>query len=134
MDRPHFCLNLEQCFRAKNRIQFLEHLATIHPEKHRPLTRAVRHTQLDSHQKPIQLRFGQWKRSHLILWILCRDDKKRPRQFVSDAIGRDLMFFHRFEQCALRLGGGAVHFIDQHYLRKERSLMKNETLFVPIKN
>ena len=47
MDHPHFCLELEQCFRIKNWIQFLEHIATIHPEKHRPLTRAIRHAQLD---------------------------------------------------------------------------------------
>ena len=60
--------------------------------------------------------------------------KNGSRQFVSDAVSRDLMFFHRFQQCALRLGGGAVHFINQHHLRKERSLMKYETLFVPIKN
>src|SRR5438132_632070 len=60
MDRAHFCLDLEQCFRVKNWIQFLEHLAPIHPEKHRPLACAVRHAQFDPHQKPIQLRFGQW--------------------------------------------------------------------------
>ena len=44
------------------------------------------------------------------------------------------MFFHCFEERALRFGGCAIYFIDQHYLRKERTAMKDKALFVPIKN
>src|SRR5436853_388448 len=79
---------------AKTWVDLFEQLPPIQPKKDGPRTRAVWHAQLDSHQKPIQLRFGQWKCSRLILRILCCDDKKRLRQFVSDAVGRDLMFFH----------------------------------------
>src|SRR5581483_2717566 len=43
-------------------------------------------------------------------------------------------FFHSLQQGALRLGGGAVHFVNQHYLRKERSPMKDEALLGSIEN
>ncbi len=36
------------------------------------------------------------------------------------------MFFHRFEQCALGLGGGAVDFIGKHQLREDRSTLEAE--------
>ena len=45
-----------------------------------------------------------------------------------------MMFFHRFEQGALRLRGCAIHFIDQHHLRKEWSLMKDKALLLAIEN
>src|SRR5262249_478129 len=45
-----------------------------------------------------------------------------------------MMFLHRFEQGALRLGSRAIHFVNQHHLRKERPLMKNEALLLAIEN
>src|SRR5205823_7522020 len=66
--------------------------------------------------------------------ILCCDDKKWLRQFVSHAIDRDVPLLHRLEQRALRFGSGAIDFVDQYDLRKERATMKNEPLLIAIEN
>ena len=41
---------------------------------------------------------------------------------------RDAAFFHRFQQCRLRLRRGAVHFVGQHDVGKDRSRLKLEKL------
>jgi hypothetical protein len=41
-------------------------------------------------------------------------------------VERDLVFLHCLEQCALRLGRGAVDFIREHQLRKDGTALKAE--------
>jgi len=53
-----------------------------------------------------------------MLWILCRDHKKRFGQIIGHAIDGDAVFFHCFKQRALRLCCRAIDFVDQYYLRK----------------
>jgi hypothetical protein len=42
------------------------------------------------------------------------------------AFHRHLLFFHRFEQRALRLGAGAVDFVGQQHLGKHRAGVEHE--------
>jgi hypothetical protein len=44
------------------------------------------------------------------------------------------VFLHRFQQRALRLGRGAVHFIGQHQLREHRTLVELEGAGVAIEH
>src|SRR5439155_13647412 len=127
-------LNFKQCFWIKHRLQFFEHLAAIHSQEHGALAGAIRHAQFDPHQKTVELRFGQWKSTDLMLRILGRDYKKRFGQLIRNAVDRDLVFLHCFKQRALRLGGGAIYLVDQHDLRKERAAMKHEPLLGSIED
>ena len=45
--------------------------------------------------------------------------KNGSRQRIGLAVGGDLVFLHRLEQRALRLGRGAVHLVGQHQLRED---------------
>src|SRR5206468_2172032 len=92
------------------------------------------YTELNPHQEPVQLRFGQRKCPDLVLWILSRDHKKRLWQRVSGAVGRNMILFHRLQQRALSLCRGPIHFINQNHLRKKWPLMKNESLLFTIEN
>ena len=76
-------------------------------------------SQMYAHQKTIQLRLGQRKGADLVLGILGGDDEERFRQRHRLTVERDLMFLHRLQQRALRLGRGAVDFIREHQLRKD---------------
>src|SRR5207237_7543848 len=77
MHLANVLLKLEERFRAKYRLDFLQHLAAIHSQEHRPLTGAVRHSQLDPHQETVELRLGKRKGADLMLCILCRNDEER---------------------------------------------------------
>ena len=44
------------------------------------------------------------------------------------------MFFHRFQKRALCLWGRPVYLVDQHYLRKKWTTMKNELLLVAVED
>jgi hypothetical protein len=58
--------------------------------------------------------------------ILRRDDEERHGQRTRHALYGYLLFFHRFQQRALRLGCGAVHFVGQDHLRENRAGMEFE--------
>lgn len=44
------------------------------------------------------------------------------------------MFFHRFEQGALRFRRRAIHFVGEYELRKDRSLVELKAAVFPIEN
>src|SRR4029077_1845614 len=70
-------LKLEEGFRAKYRLDFLQHVAAIHSQEHRPLAGAVRHSQLNPHKETVELRLRKRKGADLVLWILRSDDEER---------------------------------------------------------
>src|SRR5438477_6798722 len=77
MHLANVLLKVEERFRAKHRLDFLQHLTAIHSQEHRPLARAVRHSELDPHQEAVELRLGKRKGADLMLWVLRRDDEER---------------------------------------------------------
>ena len=97
MDLSHIVLNLDQCLWANYRLQFLKHVAAIHAEQHGAFAGAVGHAQLDSHQKPVKLRFGQRESTDGVLRILCRDHKERLGQVIGYAVDGHALFFHCFQ-------------------------------------
>ena len=46
----------------------------------------------------------------------------------------DLAFCHRFQQCALGFGGGAVNFIGKHQFRKNRARMEFKFFLITLVN
>jgi hypothetical protein len=64
--------------------------------------------------------------------ILGRDDEERIRQGPGFALGRDLLFFHGFQQGALRLGAGPVDLVGQQHLGKYRAGMEHEGLLAAL--
>src|SRR5260370_41365099 len=70
-------LELEERSQAKYRLDFLQHVAAIHSQEHRPLAGAVRYSQFDPHQETVELRLRKRKGANLMLWVLCRDDEER---------------------------------------------------------
>ena len=128
MHLPHGCLDLTQGLDAEDWLQLLQHVTPFHSEQHRALTGSIWNAKLDPHEEAIELRFRQREGADLVLRILRRDNKEGLREFVRDAIGGDVVFLHRFQQCALRFCGRAIYFINQHDLREERTAMKDEAL------
>jgi len=51
--------------------------------------------------------------------------KKGFFQLADLPAGGHLLFLHGFEQSRLGLGGGAVDFVGQHHLRKDRPFLKH---------
>src|SRR5206468_2673039 len=102
--------------------------------KHGALASPLRHTQLDPHEKTVQLRFRQWKGAHGSLRILRCDYKKRLGQLVGHAVDRDVVFFHRFQKRALCFWRRPVYLVDQHHLRKKWTTMKNEPLLIAVED
>jgi len=67
------------------------------------------------------LRLGQGEGTDLTRWVLRGDHEERFRQRPGLAFGGHLPLFHRLEQGALRLRGGAVDFVRQQNLTEDRS-------------
>ena len=66
--------------------------------------------------------------------ILRRDDKERIGQATGCTINRDLMLFHGFQQGTLRLRCGAIDFVGQHHLGKDRTGVKAEIALLAVEN
>ena len=62
--------------------------------------------QLDTHEKAVELRFGQRKGADLVRRILRGNDEEWFEQAAHFAFGSDLPFLHGFEQGALCLERG----------------------------
>src|SRR2546430_14360967 len=69
-----------------------------------------------------------------MLRILCRDHKEWLGKLVSHAVDGDAMFFHCFQQRALRFGGRAIDLVDQHHLREKRTAMEHKALLAPVED
>ena len=77
---------------------------------------------LDAHQEAIELGFGERIRAVVLDRILCGNDKKRVGQRKRFAVDGDLRIVHRFEQRGLRARGGAVDFVGENDVGKDRAL------------
>ena len=53
---------------------------------------------------------------------------------MADAIGADLSFLHRLEECRLGLGRRTVDLVGEHDVREERAGLKDETLGRPLED
>jgi hypothetical protein len=126
MDLQHALLQLTQALGGGNRLQRFDQVAPIDAAQQLALGGSRRIAKVHAHQESIQLRLRQRKCADLILWILRGDDEEWLGQRHRLAVERDLVFFHRLEQRALRLGRGAVDFVRQHQLREDRAALETK--------
>ncbi len=69
---------------------------------------------------------GSAEGAQLLERILRGHDEERIGQAVGGDVDAHLALFHGFEQRALGLGAGAIHFIGQQQLREDRALAESE--------
>ena len=86
----------------------------------------VRIAEFEPHQETIELGLRQWKGADLVRRVLRGDDEKRLRKGARVAVDRDLVFLHRLEQCALRLGRRPVDLVGEDQLREYRPRLEFE--------
>jgi hypothetical protein len=69
---------------------------------------------LDTHQKTVELRFGQWIGAVMLDWILRSDNEKGLRKRESFAVDGDLRFVHGFQERGLRARRGAIDLVRKY--------------------
>ena len=74
--------------------------------------------------EPVELGFGQGIRAFLFNGILRCQNKKRFFEAKGPAAGRDFVFLHSLQQSGLRFGWGAVDFVCQDDVGKQRAFDK----------
>ena len=77
-------------------------------------------THLDAHQEAVKLGFRQRVSAVVLHGILRGDDEERLRERLRFAVHTDLRFVHGLEERGLRARRGAVDFIGQHDVGKNR--------------
>ena len=75
----------------------------------------------DVEHEAVELRFGQRVGAFHFNRVLRGEHEKRFRQRVTDARGGDLMFLHGFEQRRLGFRRGAIDFVGQNHVGKNRA-------------
>jgi len=86
-----------------------------------PLLRLVRIIEDHLEHEAVHLRFGQWIRAFLVNRVFRGEHEERRRQFHRFAAERDLPLLHCFKQGALDFRRGAVDFVGQNKVRKDRA-------------
>jgi len=107
-----------------DRLQLLDGMLKLLLLKDMDFIHQRRVSKPDSEQESVKLGFRQWKCTLVFNWILCRKNHKRLGEFMCYSVHCNLMFFHRFEQCRLSLGGRAIDFIRQYDLPHYRARTK----------
>ena len=108
------------------RAELRDDLAPVHAGQQAALRLRIGITHLDAHQEAVELRFRQRKGADLVCGVLRGDDEERHGQRARRAFYGHLLFLHRLEQRALRLGRGAIDLVRQDHLRKDRAGMEFE--------
>ena len=121
MHLQHLLLQQLQVHRRQGVVHRLDHAAPVGAVQQLALGRAVRVAERDAHQEAVQLRLGQRESAQLVVRVLRGDHEEGRGQGARLAFDRDLLFLHRLEQGALRLGAGAVDLVGQQHLREDRA-------------
>ena len=82
----------------------------------------IAHEQLE--KETVELRFGQRVSAFLIDWVLRRHDEERFFEAADFAAGSDTVLLHRLEQGRLGFGRGAIDFVGEKQVRKDRPFLK----------
>lgn len=77
----------------------------------------------------VQLRLGQGVSAFVLNRVLCGHHQKQPGQRVSGQADADLVLAHGLQQRGLHLGRGAVDFVGQHQVVKQRAALELEAAF-----
>jgi len=82
---------------------------------------AARVADFQFQHEAVDLRFGQWISAFLFDRVLSRQDQKRFLETKCLVADGDLLLLHRFEQCALDFGRGAVDFVGKNQIGEDRA-------------
>ena len=134
MDLLHRLLQLVQILGREHRVQGIHQIAPVDAAQQFPFRRRRGVSQVNPHQKPVELRLGQGKSADLVLRVLRGDHEEGFGQRHGLAVQGHLPLLHGFEQRALRFGRCAVDFIRQHQLREDRATLKAELAGVAIED
>jgi hypothetical protein len=79
---------------------------------------------VDQHleHKAVLLGFREWVGPLLFDRVLCGQHEKGIAQRMPHATDGNLALLHRFQQCGLGLGRGAVDLVSQDHVGKQRAL------------
>lgn len=121
MDFTYRGLQLDQPLRRDAGGEIAHHFLSVSPGQQLPFRRRVGIAEFDFQQEAIELRLGQRKGSDLVRRVLGGNDEKWLGQRAGFAFGRDLTFFHGFEQGALGLRRGAIDFVGEYHLGEDRA-------------
>ena len=86
--------------------------------------RRVRIANDELEEEAVELRLGQRISSLLVNRVLRREHEERLDQFADLPARRDALLLHRFEHRGLRLGRGAVDFVREDNVRKDRPALE----------
>lgn len=84
--------------------------------------------------KAVELRFREAVRSFGFDRVLRRDREERTREGARRSVDRRGAFLRRFEERGVRLGGGAVNFVGEKDLRKNRAGTEGKFLRFRVEN
>jgi len=111
-------LQIHQIARREAGVQAGDHVAAVRALEQGALGVVVGISELDPHQEPVELGFGQREGAHEVRRVLRRDDEEGLGEPARLAFGGDLMLLHRLEQRRLGSGRGAVHLVGEDELRE----------------
>ena len=134
MHPPGEPLQLLQTSLIHGGLQRLQKIASIRAFQHGTLGRTIRYTQLQSHEKAIELRLRQREGADLSEWILRGNHEEWRGQGIRGTVRRHTAFLHRFEECRLRFRCASVDLIREQDLRKDRAWMKYKGRFFSVVN
>ena len=127
-------LQLLQLVGRKQRLQLRDHIATVAPCQELALSLPVGIAERNPHQEAVHLGLRQGVSAELVVRVLGGDHEERRGQGAGFAFDRDLFFLHRLQEGALGLGTGAVDFVGQQHLCKDRPRVKHKGLLAALED
>ncbi len=91
-------------------------------------------TDRQAHQETVELGFGQREGALILDRVLGGHHQEWARQRMRDAVHRDLLFLHGFQQGGLGTRGGAVNFVGEQDVDKNRTAAEFELTGLLVKD
>ena len=87
-----------------------------------------------AHQETVELGFGEREGAFILDRVLGGHDQERARQGMGDAVHGDLLFLHGFQEGRLGARGGAVDFVGEQDIDKDRAAAELELSALLVKD
>ena len=100
-DAPDNLLTVDDLVGLDHALDFVDRVFELEPAQHRRFLFSRWVAEIEPDQEPVELSFGQGKRSFMVHRVLGRDDQERRRQIERCAVDRDPALAHRFQQRGL---------------------------------
>ena len=127
-------LKIDDMLRAQYRLNFVGRVQQLGAIQHFLFLIRSRIADAKSHEESVELRFRKREGAVILCRVLCGDDHKRLLKGIGLVVDGDLGFAHRFEEAALSLRRGAVDFVGQDDVGKQRARHELKRLFLAIEH